>query len=56
MPIMGGFEAAHKIRKREEKKGVKKSILIACSAEPIFNEEDNKKYIEKGFDLISIII
>jgi len=53
MPIMGGFEATKLIREKENQMQLTKSLIIACTAEPILNEEEVNNYRNSGFDNIS---
>lgn len=52
MPIMGGFEATKMIREKETILNVEPSIIIACTAEPILNEEEMDNYKQSGFDSV----
>jgi len=54
MPIMNGFDATQKIRQWEQQNNIKASLIIACTAESIFDEEEISKYKKCGFNSISI--
>lgn len=55
MPMMGGFDAIKIIREKEATLNLEPAIIIACTAEPIFNEEETNNYKECGFDSICTI-